>query len=61
MRNAAEAKVMLADIPFVRMRENLSAPLLKDDWNYLEAVELTQRDLLQFDLEINVAERTICC
>ena len=52
---------MLADIPFVRMRENLSAPLLKDDWNYLEAVELTQRDLLQFDLEINVAERTICC
>lgn len=61
MRNAAEAKVMLADIPFVRMRENLSVPLLKDDWNYLEAVELTQRDLQQFDLEINVAERTICC
>ena len=61
MRNAAEALVMLADIPFVRMREHLAAPQLGNDWNYLEAVELTQRDLQQFDLKIDVATRTICC
>lgn len=61
MKNTAEAQVMLADIPFVRMREHLAAPQLGSSWNYLDAVELTQRDLQQFDLELDVATHSIRC
>lgn len=61
MRNAAEAKVMLADIPFVRMRENLPEPILGKDWNYLEAVDITQRDLNKLDVIIDVAQHKIIC
>lgn len=61
MRNTAQAQVMLADIPFVRMREHLAAPQLGSSWNYLDAVELTQRDLQQFDLELDIATHSIRC
>lgn len=61
MRDASQARVMLADIPFVRMRGALPLPDNAQAWNYLEAVEWTQRDLEQFDLKINISQRTICC
>lgn len=61
MRNAAEAKIMLAEIPFVRMREHLDTPQLSRDWNYLDAVELTQRSLQYFDLYIDIEECSIHC
>lgn len=61
MLDAAKAEVMLADIPFVRMREGMPALNLADNWNFVQAVEMTQQGLNRAEVEINVAERTLIC
>ncbi|MDO4879185.1 MAG: CRISPR-associated ring nuclease Csm6, partial [Neisseria sp.] len=61
MLDAAKAEVMLADIPFVRMREGMPNLTLGDNWNFIQAVEMTQQGLSRTKVEINVAERTLVC
>ncbi len=43
MRDAAKAQVMLADIPFVRMREGMPKLALADNWNFSRAVALRSK------------------
>ncbi|WP_071059078.1 CRISPR-associated ring nuclease Csm6 [Pelistega sp. MC2] len=59
IRDASSAKVMLANIPFVRMREGLPKLQLADQWNFTQAVELTQQNLQQLHLIINPKKESI--
>ena len=59
--DAVDAQVMLADIPFVRMREGMPKLDLADDWRFSQAVALTQQDLGDFSLEIDCARMSIKC
>lgn len=53
MKDPSQAKVMLADIPFVRMREGLPKLNFGDDWSFTKAVDITQQDLAHLDLTID--------
>ncbi|WP_274584126.1 CRISPR-associated ring nuclease Csm6 [Neisseria leonii] len=59
--DAAEAKVMLADIPFVRIREGLPKLRLADDWRFSQAVAITQQSLSGFHLLIDCPSLSIVC
>lgn len=59
--DASKARVMLADIPFVRMREGMPKLKLADDWSFSQAVELTQKDLGDFHLLIDCQTLSIVC
>lgn len=59
--NAKDAEVMLADIPFVRMRNGMPKMMLHEKGSYLQAVEQTQLQLADWLLEIDLDERTIRC
>ncbi|MFV2029262.1 CRISPR-associated ring nuclease Csm6 [Neisseria sp. S1] len=61
LRDAAAAKVMLADIPFVRMREGMPQLALDEEWSFSQAVALTQQNLADFRLVINCADLSIVC
>ncbi|UOO81229.1 CRISPR-associated ring nuclease Csm6 [Uruburuella testudinis] len=61
MRDAAEAQVMLADIPFVRMREGMPKLVLADGWSFSQAVAVTQKDLADFHLVIDCRSLRILC
>ncbi|MBF0804284.1 MULTISPECIES: hypothetical protein [unclassified Neisseria] len=59
--DASQAQVMLADIPFVRMREGMPKLRLADNWNFSQAVELTQKSLSDFNLLIDCPTMSIVC
>lgn len=61
MRDAARAKVMLADIPFVRMREGIPKLVLSEGWDFSQAVAMTQQGLADFRLTIDCANLSIVC
>ena len=59
--DASQAQVMLADIPFVRMREGMPKLRLADNWSFSQAVELTQKSLGDFNLLIDCPTMSIVC
>lgn len=61
IRDAAKAQVMLADIPFVRMREGMPKLALADNWNFSRAVALTQQSLSDFSLVVDCSNMSIIC
>ncbi|WP_071058851.1 CRISPR-associated ring nuclease Csm6 [Pelistega sp. MC2] len=60
-RDASTAKVMLADIPFVRIRQGM--PNLSEDklWHFSDIVAQTQKDLTVSELKIYPSEQKIMC
>lgn len=61
MKDASQAEVMLAEIPFVRMREGMPKLKLGDGWNFSQAVELTQAGLYRSRLKIMPKECSVAC
>lgn len=61
-KDMSQAQVILAEIPFVRIRDGKPKLNLDDTWNYRQAVEATQNILLEnFNLDIDLETRTIRC
>jgi len=56
-----KAKIMLASIPIVRLRQNLPPELMDRAVSYSEAVELAQRSLAPPKLIIDLHNRCISC
>jgi CRISPR-associated protein (TIGR02584 family) len=59
--HTADARIMLAEIPFVRLRPLLPAAALAPELSFSDAVAATQAHLEQPCLHINVALRKIYC
>ena len=59
--STADAKVMLAEIPFVRLRNGLPSNLLSGDSSFSETVQTAQRHLSNPVLTIDIASRTVHC
>ena len=59
--DAAEAKVMLANIPFVRLRDGLPEHLLKGRSSFSNTVALAQKLYEPVSLEIDLAEQCLFC
>lgn len=59
--DASQAQVMLADIPFVRMREGMPKLSLADHWSFSQAVEMTQKQFGDFKLLIDCPNMSIIC
>lgn len=59
--NARLAEVMLADIPFVRMRDGMPKMVLDKNGSYLQAVEQTQQHLADWFLEVDTFKEVIRC
>ncbi len=56
-----DAKIWLAEIPFVRLRAGLPESLLAGKGNYTDAVEAVQQSLPNNLLVIDIAKRQIIC
>lgn len=56
-----DAKIWLAEIPFVRLRAGLPESLLAGKGNYTDAVEAVQQSLPNNLLVIDIAKRQITC
>ena len=59
--HTADARIMLAEIPFVRLRPLLPAAALAPELSFSDAVAATQAHLEKPQLRINLAERQIHC
>lgn len=59
--HTADARVMLAEIPFVRLRPLLPAAALAPDLSFSDAVAETQAHLEAPKLRVNLAQRQIYC
>lgn len=59
--HTADARIMLAEIPFVRLRPLLPAAALAPELSFSDAVAATQAHLEQPCLRINLVERQIQC
>lgn len=59
--HTADARIMLAEIPFVRLRPLLPAAALAPELSFSDAVAATQAHLEQPCLRINLAQRQIQC
>lgn len=59
--HTADARIMLAEIPFVRLRPLLPAAALAPELSFGDAVAATQAHLEQPRLSINIAQRRIQC
>ena len=57
--DARDAKVTLADIPFVRLREGLNRELMEGESSFSEAVAQAQRVLPKLALALDPATRTV--
>lgn len=57
--STADAQVQLADIPFVRLRDELDSTLLEGELSFSEAVERAQQVLERPELVIDVSERQV--
>lgn len=60
-RDAAKAEVMLAEIPFVRLRDGLPESLLSGSAGFSETVALAQRAEAPLSLEIDLRNQTLLC
>lgn len=56
-----DARVMLADIPFVRLRGGLPSSLMTGDMSFAETVIGVQSGLNFVSLEFDVKKHAICC
>ena len=56
-----DAKITLADIPFVRLRGRLDNRILGEGMSYSETVSRTQRNVNPPRLWLDPANRAICC
>lgn len=56
-----EAKILLAEMPFVRMRDGLDSALLDGSASYSETVRRAQRALRSPLMELNPEERVATC
>jgi CRISPR-associated protein, NE0113 family len=54
-----KAEVMLADIPFVRMRDGMPNLVLDANWTYGQAVEQTQLQWTDWRIEIDVVAQSL--
>lgn len=59
--DASKARVMLAEIPFVRLRQGLSEALLAGNTSFLSAVREAQRAEEPAELVVDVANRVLVC
>ncbi|WP_290652114.1 CRISPR-associated ring nuclease Csm6 [Aquisalimonas sp.] len=57
--STADARVVLSDIPFVRLREGLDDTLLEGDLSFSEAVARAQQMLEEAELVIDLSERRV--
>lgn len=55
MADASKVQIMLAEIPFVRMRKRCEDWALGEDWTFSQAVSRTQEMLDDVDVEIDAA------
>ena len=56
-----DARIMLADMPFVRLRSGVPATLLSGDFSFAETVSEVQSGLNFTSLVFNRQKRAICC
>lgn len=56
-----DARIMLADIPFVRLRGGIPSSLMTGDISFAETVSGVQSGLSFTSLEFDVPQRGICC
>lgn len=56
-----DAKIWLAEIPFVRLRSGLPESLLAGQGNYTDAVQAVQQSLPNNQLVIDIPQRQIIC
>jgi CRISPR-associated protein (TIGR02584 family) len=54
-----DAKVTLANIPFVRMHESRNQQLIEGDITYSKAVEQTQQEISNLQLEIKTGQKEV--
>lgn len=59
--NTKEAIVTLAEIPFVRMQKGLPNLNFNDNWEYAQIVALTQAEISNFRVTINVPNYELHC
>jgi CRISPR-associated protein (TIGR02584 family) len=59
--HTSDAKIMLAEIPFVRLRTILPASALKPEQRFSDAVAATQSYLEKAELSFDIANRTLRC
>ncbi|MBK8184411.1 MAG: TIGR02584 family CRISPR-associated protein [Candidatus Competibacteraceae bacterium] len=59
--DASDAEVMLADIPFVRLRDGLQESLLREGASFGDAVRQAQRNLAVPSLALDAATCRVCC
>ncbi len=59
LADSKEARVVLADIPFVRMRQGMTEPLLQGRIGYSEAVALAARNIGQPHVKVDIGNRCI--
>lgn len=59
--STADARIMLAEIPFVRLRGGIPPSLQKRDISFSEAIGLTQAGLAFVSLAFDLPARTLLC
>lgn len=59
--DAKDAKIWLADIPFVRMGVGYVPVDLSEENGYRQAVELTQTKVSDYSIVVNLKEKSIVC
>jgi CRISPR-associated protein (TIGR02584 family) len=59
--STAKARVVLAEIPFVRLRHGLPMPLLEGAWSFSEAVARAQTAVATPELIIDRASQSVSC
>jgi hypothetical protein len=59
--HTSDAEVTLADIPFVRLRDDLQDSLLQDGMSYSEVIRQAQHDLGPPELVLDPATRRVRC
>lgn len=59
--NAADAKLILADMPFVRLRQHLPANLREGKSRFTEAIAAVQADITPVQVQIDLPRRRLQC
>jgi CRISPR-associated protein (TIGR02584 family) len=59
--NTADANIVLADIPFVRLRQGLPLPLLQGAWSYSETILRAQAAVMPPELILDPETQSVSC
>ncbi len=59
--STADARIMLADIPFVRLRQGLPQSLLKGESSFSQSVDMAQHSIPNCNLTIDVEQHQLRC